>query len=139
MVGGIRDAVMFKEFGLLAAFVGILVSVLVGNAITNNLHFGFDGQPIAHSDFLWNFLSMALVGWGCCLLGGCPLRQLVLAGEGNSDSAITVLGMIAGAALSHGFGLASSTDGTTKHGRIAVLAGFAVVLFVSLTNLNKEE
>ena len=82
---------------------------------------------------------MALVGWGCCLLGGCPLRQLVLAGEGNSDSAITVLGMIAGAALSHGFGLASSADGTTKHGRIAVLAGFSVVLFVSLTNLNKED
>ena len=37
---------------------------------------------------------MALVGWGSVLLGGCPLRQLILAGEGNGDSAVTVLGMI---------------------------------------------
>lgn len=31
---------------------------------------------------------MLLAGFGCVLLGGCPLRQLVLAGEGNSDSAM---------------------------------------------------
>ncbi len=138
MVGGIRDAVMFKDFGLLSAFVAILVAVLVGNAITGNLHFSFDGQPIAHSEFVWNFLSMALVGWGSVLLGGCPLRQLVLAGEGNTDSAVTVFGMIFGAALSHNFGLASSGAGTTKYGRIAVVAGLAVALFVSVTNLKKE-
>ena len=51
-----------------------------------------------------------MVGWGSVLLGGCPLRQLILAGEGNADSAITVLGMIAGAATSHNFGLAGSPD-----------------------------
>ena len=50
----------------------------------------FDKQPIAHTDGIWNFLGMLLAGFGCVLLGGCPLRQLVLAGEGNSDSAITV-------------------------------------------------
>ena len=33
---------------------------------------------------------MVLVGWGSVLLGGCPLRQLILAGEGNTDSAVTV-------------------------------------------------
>ena len=43
-------------------------------------------------------MGMLLVGFGCVLLGGCPLRQLVLSGEGNSDSAVTVLGLIVGAA-----------------------------------------
>ncbi|MDR0890054.1 MAG: YedE-related selenium metabolism membrane protein [Oscillospiraceae bacterium] len=135
MAGGIRDAVMFKSFGLIAAFGAILVAVLAGNLLLGNgLHFSFDNQPIAHKDFLWNFLSMLLVGWGCILLGGCPLRQLVLAGEGNGDSAITVIGMLAGAALSHGFNLASSVKGPTHYGKIAVIAGLVVVAFVSFTN-----
>ena len=62
---------------------------------------GFAGQPIAPTDGLWNALGMALAGFGCVLLGGCPLRQLVLAGEGNTDSAITVFGLMAGAAVAH--------------------------------------
>ena len=33
---------------------------------------------------------MGLVGWGSVLLR-CPLRQLILAGEGSGDSAVTVL------------------------------------------------
>lgn len=64
-----------------------------------------------HTDGLWNALGMALAGFGCVLLGGCPLRQLVLAGEGNTDSAITVFGLMAGAAVAHNFGLASLRRG----------------------------
>ena len=94
---------------------------------------------------------MALVGWGSVLLGGCPLRQLILAGEGNGDSAVTVLGMMAGAAISHNFGLAGNADalneageivvgGISTAGKIAVILGFAVCLAVSLMNLpGKEE
>lgn len=139
MVGGIRDAVMFKEFGLLAGFGAILVAVLVGNAITGNLKWGFEGQPVAHNEWLWNLLGMTLVGWGCVLLGGCPLRQLVLAGEGNTDSAVTVMGMILGGALSHTLKIASSGAGTNENGPAAVVIGLVVVLVVSLTNLKKEQ
>ena len=73
------------------------------------------GQPVAHTDGIWNFAGMLLAGYGCVLLGGCPLRQLVLSGEGNSDSAVTVLGLITGAAFCHNFGLASSADGPTAN------------------------
>lgn len=139
MVGGIRDAVMFKEFGLLAGFVGILVAVLVGNAITGNLHWGFDGQPVAHTEWLWNLLGMTVVGWGCTLLGGCPLRQLILAGEGNSDSAITVLGMVAGAAAAHTLKTASSATGTGENGPIATIACLIFIAIISVTHLKKEQ
>ncbi len=133
MAGGIRNAIMFKDFGLVAGFGMIIVVVLLGNVILGKFTgFSFADQPIAHSDGLWNFLGMALTGWGCTLLGGCPLRQLVLAGEGNSDSAVTVLGMIAGAALCHNFGLASSATGTTENGRIAVVIALVIVLIVSV-------
>ena len=78
---------------------------------------------------------MALGGFGSALLGGCPLRQLVSASEGNADSAVTVLGLLAGAAFAHNFGLAASAKGVTAPGQIAVLIGFAVILLVGFLNI----
>ena len=132
MVGGIRNSVMFKDFGLISGFAAILAAVIVGNLIIGKFNPGFASQPVAHTDGVWNFLGMALVGWASVLVGGCPLRQLVLAGQGDSDSAVTVLGMMAGAAFCHNFGLASSANGPTANGKIAVVVGFAVALVISL-------
>ena len=78
-------------------------------------HLGFALQPIAHSAHLWNLLGMVLVGWGSVLLGGCPLRQLILAAQGNGDSAVTVFGMLVGAALAHNFGLAGNPEITEEN------------------------
>ena len=145
MVGGMRDAIMFKQFGLIAAFGMVIITVLLGNVILGNFKgFSFDGQPVAHHDGLWNFLGMTVVGWGSVLLGGCPLRQLVLAGEGNSDSGVTVLGMIAGAAIAHNFKLASGPDadgGSTTNGHIAVIIALVLLLGISvvLTFFRKKE
>ena len=150
MVGGMRDAVLFKDFTLLSGFAAIFVTVLLGNLILGNFTgFSVRSQPIAHSSGLWNLLGMTLVGWGSVLAGGCPLRQLILAGEGNGDSAVTVLGMLTGAAFAHNFGLAGSADsvadgvytvgGIGTAGKIAVLIGFAVMLVISLMNIAKKE
>lgn len=145
MAGGIRDGIMFKDFKLLYGFIAIFVVALVGNLVTNKFNLGFTGQPVAHSDHLWSFLGMALVGWGSVLLGGCPLRQLILAGSGNGDSAVTVLGMIVGAAFSHNFGLAGaaanaeSAGGVGPKGRVAIIIGFVVMAVVSLMNMPKKE
>ncbi len=140
MAGGIRDAVLFKDFKLIAGFIAIIVAVMAGNLITKgSLAFSFENQPIAHTDGVFNFLGMALVGWGSVLLGGCPLRQLILAGEGNSDSAITVSGFVVGAAISHNFKLASSGDGIGGGPVLAVVIGAAVVLaLISVFNIAKR-
>ena len=141
MVGGIRDAVLFRDFRLISAFLAIILTVMAGNLLVGSgLAFSFDGQPIAHSDGLWNLLGMVLVGWGSVLLGGCPLRQLILAGEGNTDSAVTVTGFIVGAAVSHNLGLASSADGIGA-GPVAwaVGLGFLVFAAISIANTNKLE
>lgn len=131
---------LFGEWKLLAGFVAVFASALVCNliltAVTPDTYFqaGFAGQAVAHTDGLWNFLGMLLVGFGCVLLGGCPLRQLVLSGEGNTDSAITVIGLVAGAAFAHNFGLASSGEGPTANGMIAVVIGIGVVLLIACLN-----
>lgn len=145
MVGGIRDVVLFGEWKLLLGFVAILVSALIGNlilgAVTGTPYFtvGFAGQAVAHTDGLWNALGMALAGFGCVLLGGCPLRQLVLAGEGNTDSSITVFGLMVGAAIAHNFGLASSAEGPTANGKLAVVIGIVVVAVIAAVNSFRKE
>ena len=149
MAGGLRDTMMFGDLHLLWGFIAIFVTVLVGNLCLHSFKLGFAGQPVAHSSHLWNLLGMTLCGWACVLLGGCPLRQLILAGEGNGDSAVTVFGMIAGAALAHNFGLAGNADsvndagqavvgGISTAGKIALVIGFVVVLLVSILNCRQE-
>ena len=146
MVGGIRDIVMFKNFNLILGFIGVFVAVLIGNiALSNFKGFSTTLQPIAHTDEVWNFLGMVIVGWGSALLGGCPLRQLILAGEGNGDSAVTVIGMFVGAAFAHNFGLAGGADTAEKvfrlsaNGRFAAICCLIALLVISLTNLKAED
>ncbi len=134
MVGGIRDVMLFKDFTLVSGFIAIIVATAIGNIATGKFVLGFANQPVAHTDGLWNFLGMVLVGLGAVLLGGCPLRQLILSGEGNSDSAVAVFGMMVGAAFCHNFGLASSGKGPTANGQIAVVLGLVIALVIAYTN-----
>lgn len=134
MVGGIRDLILFREPKLILGFGAIFAAALLGNLFLGVFHPGFSEQPVAHTDGLWNALGMFLAGYGCVLLGGCPLRQLVLSGEGNTDSATAVLGLMVGAAFAHNFGLASSGAGPTGTGKLAVLTGVAVVSVIACAN-----
>ena len=133
-VAGIRDAALFGNFSMLGGVIAVIVIALAGNLIFGGFNLGFKGQPIAHSDGLWNFLGMMLVGLSSVLLGGCPFRQLVLAGSGNSDSAVTVLGMIMGAALAHNLKMASSPAGVSANGKIGFAAAFAIVILIAVYN-----
>lgn len=140
MVGGIRDFILFRDSKLLMGFLAVFVSALIANlllsAATDGSYFtlSMTGQPIAHTDGLWNFLGMLLAGFACVLLGGCPLRQLILSGEGNTDSVFVVLGLLTGAAFSHNFGLAASGAGPTTNGKIAVIIGIVVVALIGGIN-----
>lgn len=102
----------------------------LGNLYLGKFNLGFENQPIAHSDGLWNFLSMLLVGLCGVLITGCPLRQLANAGQGNSDAAVSVMGMLVGAAFAHNFSYASSPTGVTDNGKLVIVIGllFAVIV-----------
>ena len=144
MAGGLRDAFMLKDFHLLLGFIAIFVALVVGNLIVGKFTLKMGG-PVAHAVHLWNFLGMVLVGIGSILLGGCPLRQLILAGSGNSDSTVAVVGMIVGAAVCHNFGLASgaasadSIGGPSIYGKIAVIIGLVVVCLIGVLNTKKVD
>ena len=121
--GGIRDVIIMKNFDLLSVIGGLFVVMLIFNIATGKFVVGFNTPGvIAHSEHLWNILGMYTVGFAAVLAGGCPLRQLILAGQGSSDSGVTVIGMFVGAAICHNFGLAASGTALNPETK-AVVAG----------------
>ena len=110
---------------------------------------GKEFRPQAGSSPATRFVLGAFVMIGALVFLGCPLRQLILAGSGNGDSAVTVFGMIVGAAFAHNFALAGNPDsandagevvvgGIANAGKVAVVIGFVVLLAISLLNSRKE-
>ncbi|MBU0754079.1 MAG: YedE-related selenium metabolism membrane protein, partial [Planctomycetes bacterium] len=128
----------------------LLVAVISGNLLIDLFwpgaakQFQWGAAPIAHGVHLWNFLGLYLVGIGSILLGGCPFRQLVAAGQGNSDAAITLMGLLFGAAFCHNFGLAAApagpevAGGPGTAGMTAVVIGIVVCLVVGYFSRNKH-
>ena len=93
---------------------------------------------------------MYAVGFAAVLAGGCPLRQLILAGQGSSDSTVTVLGMFFAAALCHNFGLASSgtamnaetgelvAGAVTPNGKVACIICIIACFIIAFTNKREQ-
>jgi len=136
-MGAFRDLILFREAHLFTGLATLVVFAFITNLVVGQFHPGFVKQPVAHTVGLWNFGGMVLAGLAFSLAGGCPGRQLFLAGEGDGDSAVFVLGMIVGAGFSHNFGLASSPAGIGPHGIAAVIIGILVCLFIGFTMRKK--
>ena len=75
-----------------------------------------------------------MVGFGSVLIRGCPLRQLVAAGQGDNDAGATVMGMLVGAALVQNWGLNGNASGTPVAGQVAVLLGLCLLFVIGLLN-----
>lgn len=133
--GAFRDIMIIKDNHFFFGILGILVVNLIANLVLNfeSFNLGFVGQPVAHANHLWNFIGMVLTGICSVFLGGCPVRQTILASEGDADAGITILGITVGAAFAHNFGLASSGEGVTANGKIATIIGLIVVLTIGFS------
>ena len=132
-MGAIRDVVLIRDFHLFTGIFALVVVAFVVNLILGQFKPGFVNQPVAHNNYLWNFLGMALSGLAFALAGGCPGRQLILSGEGDGDAAVFVVGMIVGAGIAHNFALASSAKGPAAFGPVAVVIGLVFCLLIGLS------
>lgn len=134
MVASVRDTFLFKETYALQGIIALVLFAFVTNIILGQFHLDFPSaeisQPIAHNDTMWNFLGMLLAGFALTLAGGCPGRQIILSGEGDSDAGVFILGAIIGAAVAHNFALASSAAGIGANAPFAVFAGLIFCLFL---------
>ncbi|HIE17518.1 MAG TPA: YedE-related selenium metabolism membrane protein [Dehalococcoidia bacterium] len=132
-VGAIRDVILLRDSHLLYGIAAFIVTAFITNLALGQFHHGFENQPVAHSNALWNFGGMLLAGLAFTLAGGCPGRQLFLCGEGDADAALFVTGMIVGAGFAHNFSVASSTAGPAAFGPLAVAVGLVICTVIGLT------
>ncbi len=133
-MGGIRDLILTRDTHLLLGITALVGVVMGVNLISGNVRISFSEQPIAHANHLWNVLSMTLAGLAYTLAGGCPGRQLILSGEGNTDAGVFVLGMVLGLALAHNLNLAASPAGVSLWGSVAVGVGLLFCLWIGFTH-----
>lgn len=148
--GCIRDVLLMRNFDLLTIIGGFFVVMVIFNLVNGGFKLSFTGQPVAHAQHIWNILGMYAVGFAAVLAGGCPLRQLVLAGQGSSDSAVTFLGLLVGAAFCHNFGLAgvaasaataekaAVAGGPGINGQIALIACIIILFVIGFSPKNKR-
>lgn len=129
-VGAIRDLIMLKDGHLFKGVLAFIAAAFVTNYLLGQFHTGWEGQPIAHTNTLWNFMGMVLSGIAFTLAGGCPGRQFIMSGEGDGDAGIFVLGMIVGAGFSHNFSMASSGAGPGAFGPSATVVGIIFCLAI---------
>jgi YedE family putative selenium metabolism protein len=128
ITGSIRDTLLMGvRTPMLYGGAAFILTALLLNLASGRFHPGLYGQAGAHTDHLWSFLGMGLVGWTSVLIGGCPFRQLVKAGEGDTDAGLVVMGMLIGAALVQSWGIAATAAGVPFVGKVAVLVGFAFI------------
>lgn len=132
-VGALRDLILMRDTHLLNGILALIATAFVTNLLLGQFRPGFENQPVAHTNALWNFGGMVLAGLAFTLAGGCPGRQLFLSGEGDGDAALFSLGMIVGAGFAHNFNLASSTSGPSPFGPAAVIVGLIICVAIGLT------
>ncbi|MEW6427529.1 MAG: YedE family putative selenium transporter [Thermodesulfobacteriota bacterium] len=123
-----------RSTGLLFSIGSFFLFALVSSLLTGQFHFGVEGQPSSNDSHGWAFLGMLLVGFGSVLIRGCPLRQMIAAGQGDGDAGAAVMGMLVGSALVQNWGLGGDAAGTPPAGQIAVLAGICSLLLIGLIN-----
>ncbi len=123
---------------MLIAAVALMLAYALVLVIGGRFAPGLEGQPVAHGEWAWNMLGLALVGMTGALCGGCPVRLVVLTGEGNGDAFVAVMGLLVGGALAHTLGLsaapasAASAGGPATAGKIAVVAGILLVVIYAI-------
>ena len=116
-IGGFRDFFMFRHtrllYGYLALIGGAFIGYLVFWLITPSAfeHFfwymtsGLTPIPVAPAGLLvTGYIILAIIGGIAVgligvLLGGCPLRQVVMTSEGNVKALVFVVGMCIGAVV----------------------------------------
>ncbi len=116
-IGGFRDFIMFKHTRLLFGFLALIIGAFIGYLVFSLI------LPTAFENFFWmlgkglapvpgapggltvtGYVILAIIGGIAVgligvLLGGCPLRQLVMTSEGNIRSLCFVIGMCVGAVV----------------------------------------
>lgn len=138
VTGSIRNFILAKNYDLLLGLILLLIAAFTTQFFTNNFELAFFRYEFIN-EYIWGFIAMILVGWASVFAGGCPFRQLIMAGEGDIGAGTCVMGMLFGGALVQNLSMKTTSDGISFTGQIAVLSGFIFLIIVGLVFKDKIE
>jgi YedE family putative selenium metabolism protein len=118
--------------GMLLAATLLVAAYGLVLALAGQAQWSMGTQPVAHGDWVWNTLALVLVGLCGAFAGGCPVRQLVMAGEGNGDAFVGVCGLVVGGALAHGLSIASAAASAETVGGVSFAGKTTVAIAIPL-------
>lgn len=128
VTGALRNFFLAGDRTLLWGLGAFAVAALAVSLGSGAFRWSYYDQPGVHPEALWNFLGMFVTGLGAVYLGGCPFRQLVLSGTGDTAAALSVAAMLFTGAACRTLGVASTADGPTYLGKVALLASLCWLL-----------
>ncbi len=131
-----RNLFLMRNTSVFSGAVALFGAALIVNLVLGQTHFG--KHVVGAPDYLWNFMGLLVVGIGATFLGGCPFRQLVRASQGNSGAALSVFGMVVGAALAHNMHIAAMRRPPVLPGKIAAIGAIAVLVLVGILRTQKN-
>ncbi|ADG13877.1 YeeE/YedE thiosulfate transporter family protein [Methanocaldococcus infernus] len=118
-IGGMRDLYLIRDTwlikGLFGFFIGALIGYIIFSAIGKIPAFPWfvakgltpiPGDPLGAKGSLIGHLILAIiggfgVGFFSVIQGGCPLRNYVMAAEGNKTAMAYIVGLCVGAIIFH--------------------------------------
>jgi uncharacterized protein len=117
-IGGFRDYFLFRHTRLLSGYLTLVIASFAGYlffwfvtqaamdrffwAFTTGLFTPIPGAPAGLNPaayFLFAIIPGFFIGLICVFLGGCPIRQTVMASEGNYKAAWFFVGMCVGSII----------------------------------------
>lgn len=117
-IGGFRDYFLFRHTRILSGFLTLIVASFFGYllfwfltpaamehffwAATSNPWSPVPGAPsglVPAAYLIFAVIPGFFVGFICVLLGGCPIRQTVMASEGSYKAGFFFLGMCVGSII----------------------------------------
>ena len=129
--GAVRDMILMGNGERVIPIVLFFLIMVIYNLISGRFYGGFTGQPIAHTEYVWNFLGLYAVGFAAVLADGCPLRQLTLLGQGSLNAVATFAGLLVGAAVMHRLSLVAGPPGVPMNGKIVLLCAIAFLFIMA--------
>lgn len=130
LMAGFRNLFLCRDTYLLHGFLALVFFSTLTNLNAGDYQLNFN----LNTGLIWGFGAMVLIGWASLYLGGCPLRQLVLLGEGKIKALLVWSGMLVGAWFGH-WGQISAT---TFQGKLILILSLLFLLAISCYYSEKE-
>jgi YedE family putative selenium metabolism protein len=104
-VGGLRDVILVRDRELLKGLVAFAVTAWLAFPVAHAVAGGGARFFLGAWPDVWTAVAGGgLVGVLSVVANGCPLRQHVMAGQGNVSAMVYLTGFLAGACVFHLFG-----------------------------------